>query len=495
MFWRNRDRRNGWLMYFLLLTAVFVILPVLFTDTWTFISQMSTPQIRFKTHEDQSSTTMTAPSGSKRNITQSFLWLPKQDPVDVRRFPLLSQHSYSQEAKDGMTVVFPVSEASLGDLHSNIDSIISAHSVFFYEIIIACDPRIATRIKQAISSLIAHEIFFVAIPVTVLPWSHSDTPSSGVLHILNSVLTSRVLLLDITALRFVDDSVRTMLLDSLPIDVPIGPHGILVTPYNMSCIYSLEHTVPAAYLIPPILAPTKLLIDAENGATSVTNTWAAIGDRIAKIKRAGFGGLVLKNSRQAYRWCTKSLTSFDSIFASTFLQPFYKLLEMGVDRQRFASTRLNALLPGRDELISISPTLCEMAHRGYTLHIMLLSWTEDTSSHFALDMGCHLHFEDVPSDTSTGSLTQRLKAWTFADDFDVLVYTSERLIQTMVIEAAVERFRLSGGSIVRIPTADLAFCEWMAMLSISDWHRMYYLLLCFRHFYFELYFRLAHAED
>ena len=63
-----------------------------------------------------------------------------------------------------------------------------------------------------------------------------------------------------------------MLLESLPVNFPIGPHGILITPYNTTYVQALEHALPAAYLIPPILAPTKLLIDAENGVRLMENT-------------------------------------------------------------------------------------------------------------------------------------------------------------------------------------------------------------------------------
>ena len=164
--------------------------------------------------------------------------------------------------------------------------------------------------------------------------------------------------------------------------------------------------------------------------------------------------------------------SNDLVLTSTFLEPFYELLRSGADYLPFTSTRFNVLLPGRDELKSFSPTICDMAHRGYILRIMLFSWAAvDPSSHFALDRGCHLHFEVISYDMSTVILIARLKAWTVPAHFDVLLYNSERLVHTMSIEGSVERFRMSRGTVLRIPTADLPFCEWMVMLSLSDWQR------------------------
>ena len=68
-------------------------------------------------------------------------------------------------------------------------------------------------------------------------------------------------------------------------------------------------------------------------------------------------------------------------------------------------------------------------------------------------------------------LIAQLKAWTVAADFDVLLYTSEQSIHSVSIEASVDRFRMSRETVLQIPTADLPFCEWMAMLSLSDWQR------------------------
>lgn len=417
--------------------------------------------------------TTAVPTEGKINNTDAPLWLPQQDTVDLRRFLPLRRRLYSQDVKDRITVVFPVIKSSLSDLDSNVHSILSAHSAHslcFYELLVTCHPRIAAKVEQLIDN--AHRTLAFTIPVTVLLWSESDDPSSGVLHILNSVLTSRVLLLDVTALRGIDESVQTTLFDPLPIDFPVGPHGILISPANLSCIYSLKRITPAAYLVPPILAPTALLMEAENGARLIANTWAALGERIVKIRRAGFGGLVLNTSMQSQPWCSNSLTSVDPIFATTFLQPFYGVLEKGTDNRSLASIRLTVLLPGQDELMSFSSTLCEMTHRGHILKIMLFSWAAaDSSSNFALNMGCHLHFESIPPDRSTASLAKRLNAWTLLADFDVLMYISERLVHTMVIEASVERFRKSRGTVVRVPTSDLPFCDWMAMLSVSDWER------------------------
>jgi hypothetical protein len=470
MLWRKRDIRNGWCICPFLFTMAVMVFLVSFLDTGTYMY--------YDGDRSSTSITVTVPqAGVKITTADTPLWLPQQDAVDLLRFPPPSRHLYSQHEQGGITVAFPITKSSLSSFDSNFRSILSAqssHSFVFYEILVACHPKIAAQTEQLIDK--ARRTHSFAIPVTVLPWSQSDNPTSGMLHILNSVLTSRVLLLDTTALRSMDEAVQTMLFDSIPIDFPIGPHGILISPSNLSCIHSLERTIPAAYLIPPILAPVRLLMEAENGVRLTANPWAALGYRIVKIRRAGFGGLALKSSRQSHHWCTNLLTAVDPTFASTFLRPFYEFLEKGAEDQSFTSVRLNVLLPGEDELMSFSPTLCEMAQRGYTLHILLFSWAAvDSSPNFALDIGCHLHFESIPSDTSTASLAKRLKAWSLVADFDVLMYTSERLVHTMVIESSVEWFRMSGGTIVRVPTADLPFCDWMAMLGVSDWQREYFL--------------------
>lgn len=468
MIWKKR--RTRWLIYILLLTVALTALMILLLglNIWTSTSMNSSA-----TSHDRNSTIIVIPATSKRNTSVSLLWLPRHEPVDMRQFTPLTRPSSFQVAKDGITVIFPVTKSSLLDFDSTFDSILSAHSshsFIFYEIIVACHPTIASKTRQAVNK--ARGSLSVAIPVTVLLWGETDNSASGMLHVLNNVLTSRVLLLDMTAFRYIEELTQIIFFDSLPINFPIGPHGILITPYNMTCVQTPEYTVPGAYLIPPILAPTELLIRAENGMQLNKNTWAALGDRIVKTTGIGYGGLVLKSSGRSYRWCTRSLTSFNLVSTSTFLQLFYELLENPANHRSFSPLRFNILLPGRDELISFTSTICGMVQRGHTLRILLFSWPEvNPSSHFALDMGCHIHFEAISHFTSTALLLQRLKAWTLATDFDVLIYTSEGSVHSLGIEASLEHFRMSRGIVVRIPTTDLPFCEWMAMLSSSDWQR------------------------
>lgn len=393
-------------------------------------------------------------------------FLPYSDGVDLDSSKFAQEHIYSPDIHDGITAVLPVTLDALSDLETNVDSLLSAPSSILYEIIVACNPNILVETERVVKNLRTSST--MPYIMTVLPWSLTDSQSLGILHVLPSVFTTRVLMLGASALQDLDDTMRMRLLDTAPLNVPIGPNGILVSPTNVSCIHSAEQTVPAAYLVPPFLSPTVLLTQAENGMRLDAHTWAALGDRVTKI--AGFGGLVMSTSARSHRWCFDALTSVDLKSTSTFLPAFYALLQQNIDRSPLPA-RLNILLPGREDLDSFGPSVCEMMHRGHVVRIILFSWSYvNRSTHFVLDVGCHLHFETISRHSSLTALSTGLKAWIRQGNrADVLMYASQTLTQTMTIENSLEGFRFAGGTVVHLPVGDLPFCQWMAMLGASEW--------------------------
>lgn len=371
---------------------------------------------------------------------------------------------------DAITAILPVTTQSLIELHQNLGSLLSTPPSILREIIIVCHPNIISRTEQAVKSI--RNILHTSVVVTALHSSTQDSQSLRVLHTLPSVLTSRVLVLGTAALSNFDHVARMMLLGTAPSAVPVGPSGMIISSMNASCVHPGKEIVRAAYLVPPFLSPTLLLGQAENGMRMDVDTWAALGERVVKVSGAGYGGLVMMGaSSLSSRWCTDEILSINRQSNSTFLKSFYKLLERDYTQERPSSLHIDVLLPDREDLEAFGPTLCEMAQRGSILRLILFSWSHaDESTHFALDVGCHIHFKIIPRKSPTSLLVNELKGWMHAQGgIAVLVYASQVLVQTMAIETSVETLRLAGRTIVRLPLEDLAYCTWVSLLSLSEW--------------------------
>ncbi|KAG8713980.1 hypothetical protein FRC11_010312 [Ceratobasidium sp. 423] len=78
--------------------------------------------------------------------------------------------------------------------------------------------------------------------------------------------------------------------------IPTGMYGARLTEFGVSCVSSTDRAEPVAFLVPPFLAPTPLLVESEPGiiADTQANVWASLGERIGRITNLGMGGVVDK---------------------------------------------------------------------------------------------------------------------------------------------------------------------------------------------------------
>ncbi|KAH7335311.1 hypothetical protein B0J17DRAFT_669564 [Rhizoctonia solani] len=259
------------------------------------------------------------------------------------------------------------------------------------------------------------------------------------------------------------------------IQVPIGLHGARLTEFGTSCVSPTNRAEPAAFLVPPFLAPTHLLVEAESGIVPDTqaNVWASLGERIARITNLGMGGVVVST---AYSYPGQCGTS-RMVGSQDFLKVSKDMATTLLDRFRSPTTEklhFAFLLPSLTSLERIASTVCRVLQNGHELTIMVqglgdMSGVGSNRQQY-LNHGCHFHYIVSPD---TGD----------AYDRDILALASSwcgpnSLKDKVLIFGGggngprynlLLKGRVCATTAIYLRDNDLESSEWLSMLTPEEW--------------------------
>ncbi|CAE6402069.1 unnamed protein product [Rhizoctonia solani] len=257
------------------------------------------------------------------------------------------------------------------------------------------------------------------------------------------------------------------------VQVPIGMYGARLTEFRITCVSSTDRPEPVAFLVPPFLAPTRLLVESEPGimADTQANVWASLGERIGRIANLGMGGAVIgavnSTSEQCIRMIgSKGVLGVSADTVATLRGQFRSLVP---EKLQFAF-----LVPNLTSLKRISPTICRVLHNGHDLSITVrgLSSTNRkilTEQQY-LNYGCHLHYTIVP-DTENGYEKDTLA---LADSWCNPGSAKDKILivggdDNRSWYNPVHKSRVCATAAIYLHDRDLESSEWFSMLTAEEW--------------------------
>lgn len=263
---------------------------------------------------------------------------------------------------------------------------------------------------------------------------------------------------------------------SIPrVRIPVGMYGARLSGSSTVCISSTNQPEPVAFLVPPFLAPTSLLVESESGIVTDTpaSVWASLGERIASITHLGMGGVVSAASHGSPQWCELSHIAAN--------QGSMNIPSSMVDslRDRFRSSmpktiRFVFLLPNQESLRQLAPTACRMIRNGHEVYITVQSSGEEDLADFDnkqhRNFGCHLHYT-IGFRTIDG---YREEILALADDWCSPSSLGNKVLIVNELEddigyGRVSKERLCALSVLYLSGKDLDNSEWLAMLHVDEW--------------------------
>ncbi|KAG8682956.1 hypothetical protein FRC09_016411 [Ceratobasidium sp. 395] len=307
----------------------------------------------------------------------------------------------------------------------------------------------------------------------------SDGVALTTLHHVKSVQTPWVWLMGP-----VDDKPwRTLDLDDfargvqkLPrVDVPLGIYGARVHESKLSCVPQTNRPEPVAFLVPPFLAPTSLLLRAELGVISGTsgNIWASLGGNIARVTGFGMGGALAPTTYFSLETCHTPHTW--TAQGRQVSKPVVDLLDAQLRLSAPDAVRYAFMLPNMQSLHLLAPTACRMIQNGHDVHISIrTNSSKRSSSRRQLDFGCHLHYyPDAPTAPNEGrfELAHSIDMWCLSVTPEAKVIIATELDDDFGRDQLAFIKRLCPGTTaaINLPFNDLQDSEWLSMLTPQEW--------------------------
>ncbi|KAF8757830.1 hypothetical protein RHS01_03288 [Rhizoctonia solani] len=258
------------------------------------------------------------------------------------------------------------------------------------------------------------------------------------------------------------------------VQVPAGMYGARLTNSEISCISPTGRTEPVAFVVPPFLAPTHLLVESEPGiyAGAQANVWASLGERIARLTNFGMGGVVIGDAYNSSKWCKSSYMTGSQGIMTVSKQVMDNL------RDQFRSAASGKIqfalfLSSQINLKRISPTVCRILQNGHDLAITVRELKNKgragPSGQQHSNYGCHFHYDAI-EDTGNGhdkDFLGLIESWcdsNFTKDKVLIISRSEELNI-----GRISKSQICATAVVYLDDRDLDSSEWLAMLTPEEW--------------------------
>ncbi|KAF9462974.1 hypothetical protein BDZ94DRAFT_1165033 [Collybia nuda] len=378
-----------------------------------------------------------------------------------------------------LTAVLPINFHSLSMLEDLLVPFLKS-SKNLREIMIICPEKLILQTQGALHNTVSSTVDHPDISLHAL-LGGSDF-QSGIVEAISRVATDWILLMDHEGLLQQSDSTVNDLLHPPTTPVPFGPRGVIISPFNISCILSVDGPEKASYLLPPFLVPT--FFTANGLSYTGSDIWISLGRRIADSSSDGTGGIVINTYGHNVGWCPTSFTTNTTLglqnpvaWGSSILVD--RLHDPCLVRKPSANFGVFfVFLPTVRDLQLLSPLLCLLQSTGHSVHMFVyddydeLRNTVGWETHTYIFGECLLTYTIISGHITVSPNSQAhttVLDWLSTSDVrpDIVIGPSHEVIFDKVVTFYHETLR--NATIVRIPKEDFPHCVWMGSLSKIEW--------------------------
>lgn len=367
-----------------------------------------------------------------------------------------------------LTGILPVSSASLAVLEHTLDPLLDPTAIALRDIILLSPAHLRSRVSEVLLRVLAKHVGQDHPEISIKTWdilANGDPESPSVLRVLNHATSSWALVMDYGGLQQLDEETRTRLVGEI-VDwrLPYGPKGSPLDSSDFPSVGTRQWThisrlrpVLASRLEPPFVLPLDLL-----SSKPLPQTWRGLSEQIALCNAWNASGLLLGPQ-------ILSAGGSDALPGAT------TEAVVGPTTDEVNILRFDILLSGSQEVQDLSPLLCGLLSRGHTIRILVI----DTSLKFSFNPikrktrlvtgihGCDLQFFTINQYMRRRQLLKTVGEDTSDDQASHVVIT---LKSHSFADFLIESFWLDGNILIELPRDDLPFCDWMASLSLQEWH-------------------------
>ncbi|TFK25646.1 glycosyltransferase 2 [Coprinopsis marcescibilis] len=343
-------------------------------------------------------------------------------------------------ADRSVTGTLPVSLESIAHLHEILEPFFQhSASTLLQEIVLVVPSSLRYTATRRLQQVLALHPASTSPDFTLRTRDFDAETGPAFSLTVTDISTPWLLVMDWDGLKGLGDDTQAMLLSTGHQFLPIGPRGQRTN--------TTGHSAMASYLKPPFMV-SRLLLPGEDG---VFRTWQHVGQYFSRCNSLGAGGILLRSASNSSK------------------APALHALTAPVETILKTQIRFTFMLSSALDLQHLAPLACRLISDGH--HLTLLVVTTDIKynlspvkrkARFTLGV-CKLDFFTLNQFMHRREITSHL------GDFDADVVVTLLETELKLNLHFMDYFATDGNVLVRLPVKDLAYCDWMASLSLEEW--------------------------
>jgi hypothetical protein len=418
-------------------------------------------------------------------VSDSHGALDKQKADPFGPLFMLELGSVKTVSNSSITAVLPVTATSVRTLQLTITGLLEFASAI-QEVIILCPESLLSVVRSSIRHVIASYGQAQSTLLTVIPCSHATCAATALIEIGFYASTNWTLFLEDCGPREINRAPLSLLLDQPDVTFPIGLQGFSHSKSGIQNAMPLTSSAshrPADFLVPPFVVPSVIFSDLNALPDLALESWPALGRWVAERRPDAIGGVIVNLDMAAnncFEVCLEAQDTANRLRLSMLLIDAYHSRFFSSDRSlsnigdKSSQGHFGIFFPGLDHLTAFSQAACALVLRGHRLYIFL--YTEvDLDQTFISANACALHYYSRSSVTSAG-LGPSISSWIsrLSDPLDVVIaLTAEDEFVTSLL-LSVKNFEHATPTVIRLPSEDLIYSDWMGALSLMEWRSTFH---------------------
>lgn len=376
----------------------------------------------------------------------SLLWITTRPPPHrpLPQPPLVDDHS--------LTVILPVVQSTLASLDRLLAPFL-ASSAILSEVAIVCPRALVSDTHRKL-----HTVLWNAThghpKVSLYPWSGHMHHHQASLDVITRVKTQWILLLDEHGFEQVAECDRAYLLHPRAVHLPAGPRGFSGSSHNRSQLEPSDRVQPAAFLVPPFVAPSVLLAGAPF-TSHPSLVWPALGTHVARSTLGSFGGIIL-------------VACNDTTF------PDEKLHDDSDSRTPADPGSLPPkgffvlVFPRKQDLRNFIPATCKLHLQGYTVFAYLYDTFDEAGfAGVVIERNCTVPY--FPRSKEIPGLSDWLDS--LGSVPDVVIGLDHQDLVSSTLSSVLEQTPFLNTTLIRLPRRELPYTEWIGTLTLHELRR------------------------
>lgn len=390
-------------------------------------------------------------------------WSASHGPPSLNHLPVL-QHIDSDMGT--VTAVLPVTIGNIGNLHNITQPLISEDSSVA-AIIFVCHAELLS----ALNAIYLGESATSFLDISVSIWPEGFQEDKAVISAATGTRTDYILLLSSSGMVGLDSKMQMRLLSHpVLLDLPVGVCGVVDNEGRASrCVSPTAEPQPVSFLVPPMVLPAAILKGYNATADTSYNPWKELANALTSDNN--IGGYVQQGDSHISSWCS---IHCESIKGS--LSVSQGIHSTSATETSFVSSSIAIILPTVQNLEDFSNAACRLLRNGIRMHVLILS---HNAHHFSqrnssypwlhdnlISRRCQIPYSALHESHNEFANAEAASYWLDASKVShssILIGISSK--QLSALDVDLERRRMGGTTIIKIPIHDLPFTDWIGSLT------------------------------